>query len=120
MSPSKVSTIKWDEFSNVVDGKNRGSKEKHYGTDPATGENSWPVPIGNQQDVDDAVVSAQKAFEKWSEVSFDERKEKIKKFRDHYMSYADELITLLEKESGKPVRPHHPLQQDFTFSLPLI
>ena len=32
MSPSKVSSIQWDEFSNVVDGKPRGSKEKHQGT----------------------------------------------------------------------------------------
>jgi acyl-CoA reductase-like NAD-dependent aldehyde dehydrogenase len=36
--------------------------------DPATGEKLWDVPIANQQDVDDAVVSAQKAFEKWSQV----------------------------------------------------
>jgi acyl-CoA reductase-like NAD-dependent aldehyde dehydrogenase len=103
MSPSKVSNIKWDEFFNVVDGKNRSAKEKHYGIDPATGEQSFPVPIGNQQDVDDAVVSAQKAFEKWSQVPLAERKKMIEKFRDHYLSYADEMTALLEKESGKPV-----------------
>ena len=32
MSPSKVSTIKWDEFFNIVDGKQRSAKEKHQGT----------------------------------------------------------------------------------------
>ena len=105
MSPSKVSNIKWDEFFNTVDGKTRSSKEKHYGTNPATGEQSWAVPIGDQQDVDDDVVSAQKALEKWSQVSLAERKKLIEKVRDHYMSYADEMTALLEKESGKPVRP---------------
>ena len=31
MSPSKVSSIKWDEFYNVIDGQNRSGKEKHQG-----------------------------------------------------------------------------------------
>ena len=75
MSPSKVSTIKWDEFSNIVDGKPRGGKGKHQGTNPATGEKLWDVPIGTQQDVDDAVVSAQKAQEKWQDVPFEKRQE---------------------------------------------
>ena len=104
MSPSKVSQIKWDEFSNVVDGKTRGSKEKHQGTNPATGQKLWEVPIANQQDVDDAVVSAQKAQEKWSQVPFEKRVEAIRKFKDHYLSYADDMITLLKQETGKPVR----------------
>lgn len=104
MSPSKVSTIKFDEFSNIVDGKPRGSKEKHQGTNPATGEKLWDVPIANQQDVDDAVVSAQKAFEKWSLVPFEKRVELLKKFKDHYLSYADEMIELMKAETGKPVR----------------
>lgn len=47
-------------------------------------------------------MSAQKAFEKWSEVPFEKRKEQIKKFRDHYMSYADDMTTLLCQETGKP------------------
>ena len=104
MSPSKVSTISWDEFSNTVDGKSRGSKEKHHGTNPATAEQLWPVPIGTKQDVDDAVVSASKAFETWSEIPIEKRKETLKKFQEHYLSYADELIDLLCAETGKPVR----------------
>lgn len=130
MSPSKVSTIKFDEFSNIVDGKPRGSKEKHQGTsrtnlsisdlneslssnccpgtNPATGEKLWEVPIANQQDVDDAVVAAQRAFEKWSMTTLEERREKIRKFKEHYLSYADEMIELEKKETGKPVRlPYH-------------
>ncbi len=104
MSPSKVSTIKWDEFSNIVDGKPRGGKEKHYGTNPATGEKLWSVPIGNQQDVDDAVVSAQKAFESWRDVPIEKRKEMLQKFKDLYMQHVDDVIELLKPETGKPVR----------------
>lgn len=102
MSPSKVSTIQWDSFHNTVDGQPRGGKEKHRGTNPATGELLWEVPIGNQQDVDDAVASAQKAFETWSQTPLAQRKEKLQKFRDHYLAYADEMIELMMQETGKP------------------
>lgn len=103
MSPSKVSDIKWDTFYNVVDGKNRTAKEQHYGIDPATGEKNWGVPIGNQQDVDDAVVAAQRAYEKWRDVPFEKRKQAVEKFKELYSQYTDELTELLKKESGKPV-----------------
>lgn len=104
MSPSKVSTISWDSFHNTVDGKPRGGKAKHHGVNPATGEELWEVPIGTQQDVDDAVEAAKRAFPEWSEIPFDKRKEMIQKFCDLYMSYADEMIDLLCSETGKPVR----------------
>lgn len=74
------------------------------GTNPATREKLWPVPIGNQQDVDDAVVAAQKAFETWSETPFEKRKEMIGKFKDYYLSFADDMTSLLCQETGKPVR----------------
>nr|POE62290.1 putative aldehyde dehydrogenase fus7 [Quercus suber] len=106
MSPSKVSTISWSSFGNVVNGQLRSSDDKHRGTDPVSGELSWDVPIGTQQDVDDAVVSAQKAFESWSETPMEKRKEMLTKYRDLYMSYVDELTTLLMKETGKPVGNH--------------
>ena len=103
MSPSKVSNIKFDEFSNTIDGKPRGGKEKHQNTNPSTGELNWEVPVGTQQDVDDAVVSAQRAFEKWRHVPFEKRKEALTKYKDIYMSYNDEMTELLKAESGKPV-----------------
>lgn len=102
MSPSKVSEIKWDDFQNTIDGQPRGSKEKHHGTNPATGEQLWAVPIATQQDVDDAVVSAQKAFEKWRFVPMQERKQKLQKLKEAYMSHVDEITELLKQETGKP------------------
>jgi len=107
MSPSKVSSISWDTFHNTVDGKPRGGKAKHHGVNPATGEELWEVPIGNQQDIDDAVASAQKAFETWSQVPLEKRKSTLQKFCDLYMSHADEMIDLLCEETGKPVSQCH-------------
>lgn len=106
MSPSKVSTIKWDEFHNIVNGRPRDSQsKKHHGINPSTGEQLWPVPIGSQQDVNDAVDAAQTAFESWSETSLEERRDYLRKFKDHYLSFADEMIDLLCQETGKPVLP---------------
>ena len=70
--------------------------------DPATREPLWEVPIGTQQDVDEAVVSAQKAFESWSQVPFEKRKEMLAKYKDHYLQHADDMTALLCQETGKP------------------
>lgn len=75
--------------------------------DPATREQLWEVPIGTQQDVDEAVVAAQAAFEDWSQVPMEKRKEMLGKFKDHYMSYTDEITALLCQETGKPVSTHY-------------
>ncbi|OQO11845.1 hypothetical protein B0A48_03572 [Cryoendolithus antarcticus] len=102
MSPSKVSTIKFDEFYNIIDGEQRSSKNQHHGIDPTTGEESWGVPIGNQQDVDDAVVSAQKAFEKYRYTTLEKRKELLQRYVDAFNSHSEEMVELLCKETGKP------------------
>lgn len=105
MSPSKVSTITWDSFSNIIDGQARGGKEKHQGVNPANGEKLWDVPIANEQDVQDAVASAKKAFESWSQVPFEKRKEYLAKFKEAYLAHADDMSKLLAEETGKPVSP---------------
>ncbi|KAF7188545.1 putative aldehyde dehydrogenase FUS7 [Pseudocercospora fuligena] len=102
MSPGKISTIKWDEFSNWIDGKPRGGKDQHYGTDPSTGEKLWPVPIGGQNDVDDAVASAKKAFETYKTTTLAERKELLQKYKDALLAHADDMTELLCAETGKP------------------
>lgn len=103
MSPSKVSDIKWDEFANWIDGKPRGGKDQHYGIDPSTGEKLWPVPIGGQKDVDDAVAAAKKAFESYRETTIQHRKELLQKFKDALLAHSEEMTELLCTETGKPV-----------------
>lgn len=43
MSPSKISSIVFDKFYNIVDGKQRSSASFHNGVDPTTGQKSWDV-----------------------------------------------------------------------------
>lgn len=101
MSPTKV--LSWDTFYNIVDGKQRGSNETHNGIDPTTSEKLWDVPIANQQDVDDAVKAANKAFSSWSQTPFEKRKELLLKFGELCNSHSEEFTDLLCKETGKPV-----------------
>ncbi|EME46559.1 hypothetical protein DOTSEDRAFT_70539 [Dothistroma septosporum NZE10] len=102
MSPSKVSTVRWDEFYNIINGQRRGGKDQHHGTDPTTGDKLWPVPIGTQKDVEEAVEVAQKAFEAWRDVPIEQRKEYLNKCKDILLAHSDEMTELLCKETGKP------------------
>jgi acyl-CoA reductase-like NAD-dependent aldehyde dehydrogenase len=98
-----MSSIKWDSFTNTVDGKQVGSDKEHHGINPATGEELWAVPIASQKDVDTAVESALKAFETVRGVPIEKRKELLQKYCDVWTANAEEMINLLCKETGKPV-----------------
>lgn len=103
MSPGKTATISFDTFSNIVNGKPRSdAKDYHQGINPADGEKLWRVPVATQQDVDDAVEAAQKAFESWSQEKIEKRKDLLQQYQELYLSYKDEFTTLLCKETGKP------------------
>ena len=102
MSPSKVSTIEWDKFYNIIDGQQRWSNEIHHFVNPSTGQELWDVPIGSEKDLNEAVEGSKKAFPAWRDTPLEKRKEMLVKFADLCESYSDEFTTLLCKESGKP------------------
>lgn len=102
MSPSKITTVSFDTFHNIVNGEQRGSKQKYHGVNPATKEPNWDVPVATQQDVDDAVVAATKAFNSWKSTTWTERQKAIQRFKEAVEAYNTEIIQLLMKETGKP------------------
>jgi len=102
MSPGKVSTIDFEKFYNIVDGKQRGSDKIHHGVNPTSGQNLWDVPIASEQDLNDAVASAKKAFPEWRDLGIEKRKDLLGKLAELFSQHNDEFVTLLCKESGKP------------------
>ena len=108
MSPSKVSpeapSISFTEFYNIVDGKIRVSQETCHGISAETEENLWGAPVAQQQDVEDAVTAANRAFTPWSRRTIDERAKAIKAWNAKFMSLAAEFTELSMKEGSKPVR----------------
>lgn len=103
MSPGKVSTLDFEKFYNIVDGKQRSSDKVHHGVNPTTGQELWPVPIASEQDLDDAVASAKKAFPLWRDTPIEKRKETLGKLVELFSQHSEEFIKLLCEESGKPV-----------------
>jgi acyl-CoA reductase-like NAD-dependent aldehyde dehydrogenase len=102
MAPSKVTEIDFTTFYNIVDGKQRSGKNVTQGVNPATKEKLWDLPIATEQDVNDAVDAAKKAFKKFSQTPVEERKKLLNKFIDVYMAYEQEFTDLMCKETGKP------------------
>lgn len=90
-------------FYNVVNDELRDSKETHRGVDPRTEEELWPCPVATTQDFEDAVAAAQKAFATWSQTTVAERQALLVKLADVIKENADELVSILMKETGKSV-----------------
>jgi acyl-CoA reductase-like NAD-dependent aldehyde dehydrogenase len=102
MAPSKLTTVDFTTFTNIVNGEPRSSKIKYNGIDPTTKEKLWDVPVASKEDVEDAVKAANSAYRKWSTKSWEERQQALARFKDVYSSYIDELTGLLLQETGKP------------------
>ncbi|KAF7513834.1 hypothetical protein GJ744_006448 [Endocarpon pusillum] len=102
MAPSKLTTVDFNTFANIVNGEPRSAKNKYNGIDPTTKEKLWDVPVASKEDVEDAVRAANEAYRKWSKKSWEERQEALNRFKDLYASYVDDLTELLLKEVGRP------------------
>lgn len=113
MSPGKVSSVDFEKFYNIVDGKQRSSDQIHHGINPSTGKELWDVPIASEKDLNDAVAAAKKAFPAWRDLGIEKRKETLGKLMELYNQHSDEFTTLLCAESGKPVRTSQSANPDY-------
>ncbi|EHK23003.1 uncharacterized protein TRIVIDRAFT_180162 [Trichoderma virens Gv29-8] len=96
-----MSEIDFTKFSNVVGGLPRTSTRFYSGTNAATGESLWDAPIATEQDVDDAVAAARKAFGPWAAKTYKQRTELLEQFTDLYLAHANQFIELLRAETGR-------------------
>ena len=71
---------------------------------PATNELLDTVPNATAEDVDTCVKKAVEAQKAWAKVPLHERGRIIEKFADLVEENAEDLATLLCKETGKPIR----------------
>lgn len=90
-------------FTNIIDGKPCGANESYHGINPATEEPLWEVPCAAEAHLDRAVEAAQGAFFAWSQTTFDDRCDLLKRYAKAFLNYEKEFIELLMKETGKPV-----------------
>lgn len=91
------------QFYNVINDELRGSPQTHRVTDPRTEEELWPCPIATDADFDDAVAAAQRAFATWSQTTVAERQAALVRLADVLRDNAEELASILMRETGKSV-----------------
>ena len=86
-----------------VDGKKFSGQSKKTGKvfNPATGEQTANVNLASQNDVNQAVASAKKAFDNWSNKPPLHRARIMFKFKHLIEKNADELTKLIVSEHGK-------------------
>ncbi len=68
---------------------------------PATGEKLAYVPLSNQEDLDDAVHAAKKAFPIWSRTPVPKRARIMFRYQQLLVDHWDELARLIVQENGK-------------------
>jgi acyl-CoA reductase-like NAD-dependent aldehyde dehydrogenase len=102
MAPSKLTTIDFGAFANIVNGQPQSSKNKYHGIDPTTKEPNWDVPVASHDDIEEAVSAANKAYASWKKRTWEERTQHLERFKEIFFSYEEELTEVLLKETGKP------------------
>lgn len=71
---------------------------------PATGEISARVPVGNAEDVDAAVAAAKEAFKTWSQTSAAEREDFLRKLAAEAKKRSADLTQTIIDELGMPIQ----------------
>lgn len=97
-----ASRLNFSTFHNIINGEHRGSDKTVFGVDPSTECKLWGVPVATAHDVEDAVKSANNAFEAWSTTPFEQRVAKLAQWRQLYEEHVEDFTKLLIMECGKP------------------
>ena len=90
-------------LSNFINGQWVKSTTDKYEEvpNPATGEILAEVPISTQEDLDNAVKAAKKAFATWKKVAVPQRSRILFKYQQLLIENWDELAKLITIENGK-------------------
>lgn len=78
-----------------------GSRETHTVPEPFTGQPLGEVPIGTASDVEDAFARARRAQVAWAARPLADRAAVLRRFGDLVFAHRDELLDLVQAESGK-------------------
>ncbi len=81
----------------------RGSGALFSSYNSATGENLWQGKEALQSEVDEAVLQAKRAFEKWSALAIDERSHYLSEFSEILRDSQRDFAEIIAKETGKPL-----------------
>jgi len=80
-----------------------GEGAEFNSVNPAKNEIIWTANSASEQQVDTAVKSARNAFFSWSDLSFEERLNIVKKFGEVLGENKEQMADAIAKETGKPI-----------------
>lgn len=95
--------LEWDKFYNTIDGKLETTPKTRHGIFPATEEPGPEVPLSTPDDVERAMTASKRAFESWSQVPWEQRRDAVLAFADALEAEHEAFSQMLTKEQGKPV-----------------
>lgn len=90
------------KYSNIINGEAVGSDQTAPVYNPATGQVFAEVPVASREDLDRAVAAAKAAFPAWSATPISQRQAIVSAIGDRLEEHAEEFMTLLTTEQGKP------------------
>ena len=89
---------------NYINGIFVNSKETIEDINPATSEVIATIPRSNLNDVNEAVLAADKARDNWSSLSLDERRKWLEKIANALEARSEEIAKLESLDTGKPIK----------------
>ena len=95
----------YENLSLYIDGKfgPAGNGRAQDVVNPATGKVLAQLPHATKSDLDQALVAADRAFQKWRKVSAFERGKLLRKAAELVRTRADDIAKVLTQEQGKPL-----------------
>ncbi len=98
----EATTLKYPEVKNYVEGQfvSNGQKKLDI-VSPLNGQTISNLPLSGMDEVDAAVKSGKKAFEKWSAIPIKERVQVFYKYKSLLKKNREELAQIVHEENGK-------------------
>ena len=95
-----------EKIQNYIGGEFVGPNAVQYfdNVEPATGNVYSQIPNSQQEDVEQAIEAAKKAFPIWSNMSIEERGDWMMKIADGIKARMDEFVVAESKDNGKPLK----------------
>ncbi|KAJ5982587.1 hypothetical protein N7451_012687 [Penicillium sp. IBT 35674x] len=90
-------------FFNVINNDLISSTQTTHTVNPANRQRNPEVPVCSQQDLENAVQSAKAAFGKWSQTTFEERRNALHAYSDALADNQEGFTRMLTQEQGKPL-----------------
>ena len=92
-----------DNFVQIINGKVAPTQATRHGINPANKRTLHPVPVATEKDVNDAVLAGKTAFNTWSRLPYEDRKNSVLAYAGAIGAHTAQLTQLLTQENGKPV-----------------